>query len=68
MKMKLIEKILRIGDTIKIQRAGDVIPQVVAVDKLKRKKIALNLFFQKNVFVEQKQKKKLILQQIKKMQ
>ena len=38
-------KDIRIGDTIKIQRAGDVIPQVISVDIQKEKKVK-NLFFQ----------------------
>ena len=38
-------KDIRIGDTIKIQRAGDVIPQVVAVDKSKRQQNTSKFIF-----------------------
>ena len=38
-------KDIRIGDTIKIQRAGDVIPQVVSVDNSKREKSAIKFIF-----------------------
>ena len=38
-------KDIRIGDTVNIQRAGDVIPQVVSIDKSKRTKDSKNFIF-----------------------
>ena len=60
-------KDIRIGDVIQIQRAGDVIPQVIAVDKSKRKKKIQNSFSQINVCVEQSPPKKLVNRLKKKM-
>ena len=42
---EISRKDIRIGDYIKIQRAGDVIPQVVSVDKTKRRESVKKFIF-----------------------
>lgn len=42
---EIIRKDIRIGDTIQIQRAGDVIPQVISVNTSKRNKNSLKYIF-----------------------
>ena len=56
--MKLREKIL-VGDTVIIQRAGDVIPQVVSVEKLKRDKKSKKYIFPINCLCGAETKKEL---------
>ena len=54
-------KDIRIGDTVTIERAGDVIPHILSVDLKKRSKDSLKFIFPKNVLhVDQKQLKNLI--------
>ena len=48
---EIIRKDIRIGDTVKIERAGDVIPHVINVDLKKEIKNQKNLFFQINVLL-----------------
>ncbi len=52
-------KDIRIGDIIKIQRAGDVIPQVVSVDKIKRDKNSKKFIFPKNCLCGAQTKKEI---------
>ena len=52
-------KDIRIGDTITIQRAGDVIPQVVSVDKLKRDQKSIKYIFPNKCLCGSKTKKEI---------
>tara|TARA_E500000178_G_scaffold344396_1_gene392604 strand:- start:2949 stop:4982 length:2034 start_codon:yes stop_codon:yes gene_type:complete len=52
-------KDIRVGDTITIQRAGDVIPQVVSVDFSKRKKNSKKYAFPKKCLCGAETKKEL---------
>jgi len=45
---EIIRKDIRIGDTVKIERAGDVIPHIIEVDKSKRLKNIEKFIFPKN--------------------
>tara|TARA_Y100001935_G_scaffold254650_1_gene264377 strand:- start:1813 stop:3843 length:2031 start_codon:yes stop_codon:yes gene_type:complete len=40
-------KDIRIGDTVKVERAGDVIPHIISVDKKKRSTKSINFVFPK---------------------
>ena len=62
-------KDIRIGDLATIERAGDVIPHILSVDKTKRDKKSSKFIFPKNVLlVALKQLKNLITSQKKRMQ
>ena len=56
---EISRKDIRIGDTIKIQRAGDVIPQVVSVDISKRDKSSKKYIFPKKCLCGAETKKEL---------
>ena len=44
---EIIRKDIRIGDTVTVERAGDVIPHVISVDISKRKKTSIKFVFPK---------------------
>ena len=45
---EIIRKDIRVGDTVTVERAGDVIPRVISVDLKKREKNSIRFVFPKN--------------------
>ena len=45
---EIIRKDIRVGDTVTVERAGDVIPHILSVDLKKRSKKSLKFIFPKN--------------------
>tara|TARA_X000001036_G_scaffold37450_1_gene30361 strand:+ start:298 stop:2331 length:2034 start_codon:yes stop_codon:yes gene_type:complete len=56
---EIIRKDIRIGDTVQIQRAGDVIPQVISVDTLKRNQSSKKYIFPENCLCGAKTEKEV---------
>ena len=44
---EILRKDIRIGDIVRVERAGDVIPHVISVDKIKRDKLSRKFLFPK---------------------
>ena len=61
-------KDIRVEDIVTVERAGDVIPHVISVDKKKGKQLQKNLFFQLNVLADLRQLRNLIKLQKNMMQ
>ena len=64
---EILRKDIRIGDTIQIQRAGDVIPQVISVDISKRNKDSKKFIFPTKCLCGSNTKEKSVKVQIKRM-
>ena len=56
---EILRKDIRVGDTINIQRAGDVIPQVISVDVSKRNKNSSKYIFPKKCLCGAETKKEI---------